>query len=50
MKKLLNDKLSTLVYCKFHEKFKKWEPISLCPDSFNENDISCLKDITPIES
>ena len=50
MKKLLSDKMSTLVYCKFHEKFKKWEPISLCPDSFNEEDISNSQSIATIES
>jgi hypothetical protein len=50
MKKLLNDKMSTLVYCKFHEKFKKWEPISLCPDAFNESDICDSSSITNLES
>ena len=41
--------LSTLVYCKFHTKFKKWEPVSLCPDSFNESDI-CIHQASQILS
>jgi hypothetical protein len=49
MKKLMADNLNALVYCKFHDKFKKWEPISLCPDAFTENDVSNVSDISSLE-
>ena len=45
MKKLLSNTLNTIVYCKYHSKFNKWEPISLCPEAFSEEDISNIEEI-----
>ena len=45
MKKILNNNLHIIVYCKYHSKFNKWEPISVCPSAFNEEDISNIEEI-----
>ena len=50
IKKMLNNCNDALVYCKFHPKFKKWEPVSLCPESFTKVDISIDNDITKYEN
>ena len=40
IKKLLSNNLQAYVFCKFNQKFKKWEPISSCPNSFDTIDVS----------
>ena len=49
IKKLLSTNLQAYVFCNFNQKFKKWEPISSCPDSFSINDISEKKCIENLE-
>ena len=49
MKKLLSNSLNTFVFCKFNDKFNKWEPISSCPDSFDHNDVSTKSNIETFE-
>lgn len=50
MKKLLNNKLNAFVYCKYNNKFNKWEPLSECPSSLNSNDVSEKSNIIKYES
>ena len=45
VKKLFNNKLDAIIYCRFNSKFRKWEPVSLCPDNFKINDISLIQEI-----
>ena len=49
MKKLLSNSLNAFVFCKFNDKFNKWEPISSCPDSFSTDDVSTKSNIETIE-
>ena len=50
MKKLLSSNLSAFVFCKYNNKFNKWEPISSCPDSFGSSDVSTKGNIETIEN
>ena len=50
MKKLLSSNLSAFVFCKYNNKFNKWEPISSCPDSFGASDVSTKGNIETIEN
>ena len=50
MKKILNNNLNAFVYCKFNNKFKKWEPISECPNSFEQTNVSELNTIQELEN
>lgn len=49
MKRLLSTKLNAFVYCKFNNKFNKWEPLSECPSSLQSSDISEKSQIETLE-